>query len=646
MIDAFRGWIMAESRTRPVLLLADDFQWMDSESETLLTSLAGCVKNAPVLVVLSSRSRKDNNSLFQAATSIRLAPLDPDESAQVLVHVMGEDLNQGDARAHLIARTAGNPLYLIEVARSLIENGGSSPAGLPPTVQAIIAARIDSLPSDEKALLQAAAVLGNEFELVHLAETVTRDKEEVRASLGMLQARGFVQERRIFPEVSFGFDQPLVLEVTYRSLLHEQRRDLHRKAFVALHRTKGESCALSLGSLAHHSFEAGLWEDAVRLSRLAARRAASQSAYREAAALYRSALMAAQHLGRSTAQQELEVDLRIELRHVLFPIGQFREIGEVLAEAQRAAAELGDTARLGSVLLYETTHHLGAGRHRQAIKAGVAALEIAERLGDVGIQRDVLFHLIQANASTGSYSSAIAFASRLTGVPVEGPAGVTTSALAQMWLAWCSAELGIFVEAHEHAEAAFALARGSDQQLPILLAHLGRGIVLLREERYDEAAAWLEPALSFSDQPNLHAWWRALGSPLGRAWLAQRRVADATSLLERVVEHSASSSGSGHVLRSIHLGEAYLAADRLTDAAKLGAEAFELARTHEERGHEAYALLFLAEIARKGQQIGQALQHAQAAEQLATALQMRPLQTRTSKFLEELQFKPRRSGTH
>jgi predicted ATPase len=206
MIDACRGWITAECKTRPVLFLADDFQWMDCESEAVIRSVAAAISNVPVLLVVSARADSDKNLQFPAATGIRLDPLEPADGAQILNHIMGGDAGNNDARARLIARTAGNPLYLIEVARALNEVNELPTTTLPPTVQAIIAARIDALPSPEKALLQAASVLGQEFELSHLSATVMREEEGVRTSLGLLQARGFVQERRIFPEVSFGFD--------------------------------------------------------------------------------------------------------------------------------------------------------------------------------------------------------------------------------------------------------------------------------------------------------------------------------------------------------------------------------------------------------------------------------------------------------
>jgi tetratricopeptide (TPR) repeat protein len=548
---------------------------------------------------------------------------------------MGECVPVGGALSELIARAAGNPLYLSEIARALLETGEQSPDTLPPTVQAIIAARIDVLAGSEKALLQAASVLGHEFELAHLSETVGRAQDEVRTSLGVLQARGFVQERRVFPEVSFGFDQPLVRDVAYRCLLKERRRDLHRSAFLSLQESKGETCALWAGSLAHHAFEAALWDEAAHFCRLAGCRAATQSAYKEAASLFRNTLAALANTAECAERQRQSIDVQIELRHALFPTGGFAEIGSVLATAHVEAEALGDKARLGLVLMYETIHHLGAGRHREAIQAGIRALALADELENNSTRRDILFHLVQANASSGDYGAAIGFGERLVEGSLDGPAGVTTSCLTRMWLAWCSAELGRFDEAHAHASAAFSASRDSEQPLPILLAQLGRGLVHLREERFADAAAWLEPALSFSHKPALRAWWGAIGSPLGRAWLGLGRVTESMSLLEKVVAHSASPRGSGHVLRSIHLAEAYLAAERVSDAGRLATEAHELARAHGERGHEAYALLLLAELARAGEQIDAAINYAHEARQLCAELNMQPLGRRVARSLAE-----------
>ena len=421
--------------------------------------------------------------------------------------------------------------------------------------------------------------------------------------------------------------------MAYRGLLKERRRELHRSAFSAFERTKGESCPQSVGRLAHHSFEAELWDKAVRLCRLAAQRAAAQSAYHEAAALYRRALAALAQTPSGAQQSTLAIDLRVELRHVLFPTGHFAEIATLLEEARATALALADQNRLALVLMYLTTQYLGAGRHLEAIDVGGRALAIADTLGDYDMARDLLFHLVQASASSGDYRSAIWFGDRLIEHPPDGVAGLTTTSLARMWVAWCLAELGLFAEAHSHIDAAFRAATSSDQPLPMLFAYLGRGLVLLREQRFEDAAESLEAAWDLTERPMLHPWWRAVGSPLGRAWAAVGRPEQAVELLERVVSHTSSNRGSGHALRSVHLGEAYLLAGRCEDASRIATEALQLARDHGERGHEAYALLLLAELAGAVGNREDAENLGRAAETVAAQLEMRPLEARARKVL-------------
>ncbi len=634
LIDACRAWILFESRKRPVLIAADDLQWTDGETRSLLWSVASLLHGARILLLVMTRPGGEQ-SVPGAAAHIRLQPLDASESEQYLRRLMGDAAPSDAVLSEVVTRAGGNPLFLGEIARAFRDAGEWRADDVPPTVQAIIAARIDMLPADAKSLLQAASVLGHEFELDHLVETAAAEPAQIRTTLGQLQAAGFIQELCVLPDASFGFDQPLVREVVYRGLVKDKRRALHQSAFHGLQAIKGHNCALHVGALAHHALAAGLWEQAARFCRLAGHRAARQSAYKEAASLYGSATEAAARLPDTPEGQRELIDIRLDRRHALFPLGRFAEIGRELELARSAAEMLGDIARLGSVLLLETTHGLGAGRHRDAIATGSRALKIVDELGDRASQREVMFHLVQANASIGEYDAAIGYGERLVSLAGDGPTGVTTSSLARMWLAWCCAELGRFEQGHLHAAAAQAAVSAQNQPLPILLAHLARGLVLLREQRFDEVTSTLEPALKASEVVGLQGWWGALGSPLGRAWLGLDRTGDAVALLEKVVAHSASSRGSGHVLRSVHLAEAYLAAGRLDDAERLADDCLRMARLHDEHGHEAYALLLAAEVARaRGDH--SADEKAQEAAALAGHLEMLPLRQRIKAFLSSI----------
>jgi tetratricopeptide (TPR) repeat protein len=169
----------------------------------------------------------------------------------------------------------------------------------------------------------------------------------------------------------------------------------------------------------------------------------------------------------------------------------------------------------------------------------------------------------------------------------------------------------------------------------MLLAHLGGGLTSLREQRFEEAVAWLEVALRMSESPNLGAWWAAAGSPLGRAWVGLGRVEEAIALLEQVVARTVSSRGSGHVLRSLHLAEAYCLAGRADEALHIATDALELAREYGEQGHEAYALLLLGQLATEAGSEGDAINYLQAALDIARYLGMKPLEARVYALLAQ-----------
>ena len=337
------------------------------------------------------------------------------------------------------------------------------------------------------------------------------------------------------------------------------------------------------------------------------------------------------------------IDIRILLRHSLFPLGRFEEIGAVLEEARPAAEKLKDRSRLGAILTFLTTHHLGIGSHEIAIHLGSQALWIANERDDGAARRSVLFQLIQANVSLGDYKQAISLDRRLLSEAEAdentGLAQLTLVSLARMWLVWCLAEIGEFAEAFAKSKRTLLAAQTGGQSLPLLLAHLAQGLAFLRQGSYADATATLEQAQPLSLRPAMEAWWAAVASPLGRAYAGMGRLEDAIGLLEEAVSRTTSTRGTGNAMRILHLGDAYLLAGRPNDAQSMAGKAMELAATHHERGFEAYAHLLLGQIHGEigGDNHEQALTHFAAASGLAEKLSMQPLQARSLHALAILQ---------
>src|SRR5206468_8539468 len=199
----------------------------------------------------------------------------------------------------LIERTEGNPFFLEESVRALVETGvlvGERGAYrlarpldnllVPATVQAVLAARIDRLPPEETRLLQTAAVIGTEVPFALLQAIGELSEEELRRGLGGLQAAEFLYEARLFPELAYTFKHALTHEVAYGSLLQERRRALHARIVEAIEGLYADRLADQVERLAHHAVRGELWDKTLAYCRQAGDRAAARSAYREAVAYF------------------------------------------------------------------------------------------------------------------------------------------------------------------------------------------------------------------------------------------------------------------------------------------------------------------------------------------------------------------------
>ena len=191
------------------------------------------------------------------------------------------------------------------------------------TVQAVLAARIDRLPPEEKHVLQTAAVIGTEAPLPLLQAIAELPDADLHRDLAHLQAAEFLYETRLFPEREFTFKHALTHEVAYNGLLQERRRVLHTRIVEALEVLYPDRLAEQV-ELAHHAMRGEAWGKALAYNRQAGARVAARSAYREAVAYFEQALVALEHLPERRATLEQAIDLRLDLRNVLVPLDEQR----------------------------------------------------------------------------------------------------------------------------------------------------------------------------------------------------------------------------------------------------------------------------------------------------------------------------------
>ena len=309
-LDALKRLLLRESQVQPLLLVFENLHWIDAETQVFLDGLVESLPAARLLLLVNYRPEYQHGWRTKTYyTQLRLDPLPP-ASAETLLHsLLGDDPGLEPLKQRLIERTQGNPFFLEESVRTLVETQvlvGDQGAyrlaralpsiQVPATVQAVLAARIDRLPPEEKQLLQTAAVIGTEVPLALLQAMAEVPEEPLRLGLTHLQAAEFLYETRLFPEHEYTFKHALTQQVAYETLLQERRRALHARIVEALEALAGDRVAEQVERLAHHALRGEVWDKALAYCRQAGEKAMARSAYREAVGYFEQALSALPHL--------------------------------------------------------------------------------------------------------------------------------------------------------------------------------------------------------------------------------------------------------------------------------------------------------------------------------------------------------------
>jgi class 3 adenylate cyclase/tetratricopeptide (TPR) repeat protein len=636
--------IQHESQVQPLVLVFEDMHWASPETQRSLDLMVNVLPPATMLVVSYRPSHDDGWAGKPNYTRLRIDPLPSVPAGDLLDALLGQSAELQPLKKLLVDRTEGNPLFLEESVRSLVEThvlvgrqgsyrATAAPADLeiPATIQTVLAARIDRLPPREKRVLQCAAVIGEDGPTRLLAAIGDLPEDVMRDALAHLDHAELLEAT---PE-RFRFRHSLTHAVTYETLLHERRRQLHGAIAEAMERLYAERLDEHLDRLGHHSFAGERWDKAVVALHRAGVRSLAHFAGREAIAYLEQALMALRHLPESPETMRLGVDIRLELRNALLPYGQQQEIFVHLGEARRLAEAIEDAPRLGRVLAFLGNHYWNMGEADLAIESSREALHIAEESGDLDLQIVSNFSMGGAHRSRGDFRQTVEYMRRSIALLTPdlsyqyfGQHGLP-AVLARSHLVWSLAELGQFADAVATATEGVAIAEAAQHAYTLAHAHLGLGGVLIRQGRFDDAIPVLERGLATSAQaPLLHP---PLAADLGVALAHTGRIDEG---LARVGEGVARARALGRIgrlaLLVTHLGAVALLAGRTGAALELGREAQHLAVTRKERGNHVYALWLLGTIA--GQEGAAGAEHGQdylrRAAALADELGMRSMRAR------------------
>ena len=634
--ETVRQLFITSSQDQPVVLAIEDLHWIDPTSEDLLTSLVEGLAGAAILMVATFRPGYRPRWLDRSyATQIALQPLGTDESRQVVRRVMRDTALPAGLEQQLLARAEGNPFFLEELAYTVREQGEGHPAlAVPDTIQAVLAARIDRLPTSERQLLQAASVLGKDI-AVPLLQVIDEGPEAaLQCGLAHLQATEFLHETRLLPERGYTFKHALTHEVAYGSLLPERRQTLHARIVEALEELAADRMAEQVDRLAHHALRGEVWAKAVAYCRQAGEQALARSAHREAVGYFEQALTALLRLPEQHDTHEQAIDLRLALGTALFPSGDPRRILTALREAETLAESLDDPRRLGQLFRMLSYGFYLMGAYDQAIAAAQRALTLATAGGDAVLHALANTYLAATYQAQGNYRRAVDCLGQTVG-SLEGARRherfgriFLPSVLSRARLAACHAELGTFAEGMVFGEEALRIADAVGHAVSLMAASWGVGLLFLRQGDLRGALPALERAMGLCQNGDTPLWLPRVAAALGAAYILAGRITDAVPPLTQAMEQTtATETADFQTVCRFSLGEAYLLAGRLEEAYALVGRALMLAQEHQERGHQAYALRLLGEIAVRHEppQAEQAEAYYRQALALADELGMRPL---------------------
>jgi class 3 adenylate cyclase/predicted ATPase len=427
--DALKRLFLRESLNQPLVLIFEDLHWIDSETQGFLDVLAESVASARILLLVNYRPEYHQEwGQKTYYTQLRLAPFGKEEAEEFLTVLLGENRSplpgwerpvlspvEGDRvrvmksdlqalKRLILEKTEGTPFFMEEVVQELFEQGVlvrdgvetrcSAPLPtdlrLPPTVQGILAARIDRLAPEEKALLQHLAVIGREFPLSLVKHVVILPEDELYRLLSSLQRKEFLYEQPAFPEVEYTFKHALTQEVAYNSVLHERRKALHERIAQAMEALYSKKFDEHYSELAHHYSRSGNTEQTVHYLGLAAEQALCRSAYSEAVAQLTTAVEALKTLPETPARLQKELPLQISLAATLQIIKGpgAPEVIPIYIRARELREQFGETSQSFSILrglwqLHTTRAEVRAGR-----EVGEQLLRLAQEVQDPDLLLD------------------------------------------------------------------------------------------------------------------------------------------------------------------------------------------------------------------------------------------------------------------
>jgi class 3 adenylate cyclase/tetratricopeptide (TPR) repeat protein/ribosomal protein L40E len=450
-LEAVKRILARESLNLPLILIFEDLHWIDSETQALLNLIVDGIATARILLLVNYRPEYQHHWGSKTYyTQLRLDPLGKESAGEMLTALVGDTNELAPLKRLIMERTEGNPFFMEEMVQTLFEQGALVRDGavkltkqldqirVPPTVQAILASRIDRLSAADKELLQMLAVLGREFSWGLIRRMAPTVDEELERMLSDLQLGEFIYEQPAIGDSEYQFKHALTQEVAYNSVLTERRRILHERAGKAIEALFAERLDEHVAQLAHHYDRSGNVRKAVQYLGRAGANAAQQLAYLATVAYLSRALELLSQLPTGVDRDRLELDLRadygLSLAMTRGPASP--EVEKAVLRTRELSEQLRDDGNLMRALQDATSTYIFRREFPKAREAAERAFAISERVTDQLVRSqahanlaNVLYCVGELDAAREHFEGAIESPERARG-PVSEVAPSMASSVA------------------------------------------------------------------------------------------------------------------------------------------------------------------------------------------------------------------------
>jgi class 3 adenylate cyclase len=589
-----RRLVQSGRRESPIVTLIEDLHWIDGGSEAWLAEWVEAVPGTPGLLLVNFRPEYHADWMQMSYyRQLPLAPLGPDAIREVLADLLGSDPSIPRLAETIHARTGGNPFFTEEV---VIEG-----LTVPPSVQAVLAARIDRLSERDKHVLQTAAVIGEEFSRPILEAAIELPGVEFADAIGALKASEFVYEQALYPVAEYAFKHPLTQAVAYGSQLSERRMRIHAAVARAIEEFYPDKLDERAALVAHHWEGAGEWLEAARWHRRAAEWAGATHAAEELRHWNRVAELV-RGLPESGETEALALASRIgKVRGAIWLGGSAEELATAFNEGRALAERIGDLPALATLLAsFGTT--LGLAGSAEAIGEAIRHLDesvrVADRTNDPGL-RAALRTITFVHMATGRLDEALQRTDEGLALAREDPDvgeavfGFRPFVMLTFNKGYLQAAQGTLREGLEAVERGVELARRYDEKPLLPIAHGWASIISLLLGDGERAMAHTGRAAEVADQLGTRQSVLLSRAAMGRTHLFREEWDSAVNALEGLFDlGSLVFVAGGESL----LAEAYLGRGDSSAARAAAEEAVTVTRSRGIRFYEIGAQLTRARI--------------------------------------------------